>query len=36
MYRNRTFYYLGNFDIADDVMIEPNMSVITSSRPLEP
>lgn len=31
-----TFYDLGGIDIADDVMIGPNVSLITSSHPLSP
>jgi acetyltransferase-like isoleucine patch superfamily enzyme len=31
-----TFYDLGGLDIADDVMIGPNVSVITAGHPLEP
>jgi acetyltransferase-like isoleucine patch superfamily enzyme len=34
--QNCTFYDLGGLDIADDVMIGPNVSIITSSHPLEP
>src|SRR6185437_13099855 len=34
--QNCTFYDLGGLDIADDVMIGPNVSLITSSHPLEP
>ncbi len=34
--QNCTFYDLGGIDIADDVMIGPNVSIITSSHPLEP
>jgi acetyltransferase-like isoleucine patch superfamily enzyme len=33
--QNCTFYDLGGLDIADDVMIGPNVSIITSSHPLE-
>jgi acetyltransferase-like isoleucine patch superfamily enzyme len=33
---NCTFYGLGGLDIADDVMIGPNVSLITSGHPLEP
>ncbi|MGO4128934.1 sugar O-acetyltransferase [Inquilinus sp. YAF38] len=31
-----TFYDLGGLDIADDVMIGPNVSLITSGHPIEP
>ena len=31
-----TFYDLGGLDIADDVMIGPNVSIITTGHPLEP
>lgn len=31
-----TFYDLGGIDIADEVMIGPNVSLITSGHPLEP
>ncbi len=34
--QNCTFYYLGGLDIADDVMIGPNVSIITTGHPLEP
>src|SRR5580698_8707548 len=34
--QNCTFYDLGGIDIADDVMIGPNVSIITSGHPLEP
>src|ERR1700751_4830331 len=34
--QNCTFYALGGLDIADDVMIGPNVSIITASHPLEP
>ena len=34
--QNCTFYDLGGVDIADDVMIGPNVSLITSGHPLEP
>lgn len=34
--QNCTFYDLGGLDIADDVMIGPNVSLITSSHPIEP
>jgi len=34
--QNCTFYDLGGIDIADDVMIGPNVSLITSSHPLSP
>ncbi len=34
--QNCTFYDLGGLDIADDVMIGPNVSIITASHPLEP
>ena len=33
--QNCTFYDLGGIDIADDVMIGPNVSIITSGHPLE-
>ena len=33
---NCTFYDLGGIDIADDVMIGPNVSLITSGHPIEP
>ncbi|RUX69455.1 sugar O-acetyltransferase, partial [Mesorhizobium sp. M7A.F.Ca.CA.004.08.2.1] len=33
--QNCTFYDLGGLDIADDVMIGPNVSLITSGHPLE-
>lgn len=33
---NCTFYDLGGLDIADDVMIGPNVSLITSGHPIEP
>ena len=33
---NCTFYDLGGLDIADDVMIGPNVSIITAGHPLEP
>ena len=32
--QNCTFYDLGGLDIADDVMIEPNVSLIAAGRPL--
>ena len=32
--QNCTFYDLGGLDIGDDVMIGPNVSIITSSHPL--
>jgi acetyltransferase-like isoleucine patch superfamily enzyme len=32
--QNCTFYDLGGLDIADDVMIGPNVSIITTSHPL--
>ena len=32
--QNCTFYDLGGLDIADDVMIGPNVSIITSGHPL--
>ncbi|GLS24049.1 nodulation protein L [Labrys miyagiensis] len=34
--QNCTFYDLGGLDIADDVMIGPNVSIITSGHPLAP
>jgi galactoside O-acetyltransferase len=34
--QNCTFYDLGGIDIADDVMIGPNVSLITSGHPIEP
>jgi acetyltransferase-like isoleucine patch superfamily enzyme len=34
--QNCTFYDLGGLDIADDVMIGPNVSIVTASHPLEP
>jgi len=34
--QNCTFYDLGGLDIADDVLIGPNVSIITTGRPLEP
>ncbi|THD79451.1 MAG: sugar O-acetyltransferase [Phenylobacterium sp.] len=34
--QNCTFYDLGGIDIADDVLIGPNVSLITSGHPLEP
>src|ERR1700704_355177 len=34
--QNCTFYDLGGLDIADDVMIGPNVSIITPGNPLEP
>jgi acetyltransferase-like isoleucine patch superfamily enzyme len=34
--KNCTFYDLGGLDIADDVMIGPNVSIITTGDPLEP
>jgi acetyltransferase-like isoleucine patch superfamily enzyme len=34
--QNCTFYDLGGIDIADDVMIGPNVSIITSGHPVEP
>jgi acetyltransferase-like isoleucine patch superfamily enzyme len=34
--QNCTFYDLGGLDIADDVMIGPNVSIITMGHPLEP
>src|SRR3569623_867119 len=33
---NCTFFDLGGLDIADDVMIGPNVSLITASHPLDP
>ncbi len=34
--QNCTFYDLGGLDIADEVMIGPNVSLITASHPLDP
>lgn len=34
--QNCTFYDLGGLNIGDDVMIGPNVSIITSSHPIEP
>ena len=34
--QNCTFYDLGGLDIADDVMIGPNVSIITAGHPLGP
>jgi acetyltransferase-like isoleucine patch superfamily enzyme len=34
--QNCTFYDLGGLDIADDVMIGPNVSIITAGHPIEP
>jgi acetyltransferase-like isoleucine patch superfamily enzyme len=34
--QNCTFYDLGGITIADDVMIGPNVSIITSGHPIEP
>ena len=34
--QNCTFYDLGGLDIADDVMIGPNLSIITTGHPIEP
>lgn len=34
--QNCTFYDLGGLDIGDDVLIGPNVSIITSSHPIEP
>ncbi len=34
--QNCTFYDLGGLDIADDVMIGPNVSILTASHPLDP
>jgi acetyltransferase-like isoleucine patch superfamily enzyme len=34
--QNCTFYDLGGLDITDDVMIGPNVSLITSGHPIEP
>jgi acetyltransferase-like isoleucine patch superfamily enzyme len=34
--QNCTLYDLGGIDIADDVMIGPNVSIITSGHPLDP
>ncbi|MGB7975336.1 MAG: hypothetical protein WCF81_13545 [Roseiarcus sp.] len=36
MNQNCTFYDLGGLDISDDVMIGPNVSIITTGHPLEP
>ena len=33
--QNCTFYDIGGLDIADDVMIGPNVSIITSGHPIE-
>ncbi len=34
--QNCTFYDLGGLDIGDDVMIGPNVSIVTSGHPMEP
>lgn len=34
--QNCTFYDLGGIDIADDVLIGPNVSIITSGHPIKP
>jgi acetyltransferase-like isoleucine patch superfamily enzyme len=34
--QNCTFYDLGGLDIGDDVMIGPNVSIITTGHPIEP
>ncbi|KUZ67501.1 transferase [Burkholderia ubonensis] len=34
--QNCTFYDLGGLDIADDVMIGPNVNLITTGHPIEP
>jgi acetyltransferase-like isoleucine patch superfamily enzyme len=34
--QNCTFYDLGGLDIADDVMIGPNVTIVTSGHPIEP
>jgi|SRR6185312_299070 len=34
--QNCTFYDLGGLDIADDVMIGPNVSLITTGHPIDP
>jgi acetyltransferase-like isoleucine patch superfamily enzyme len=34
--QNCTMYDLGGIDIGDDVMIGPNVSIITSSHPIDP
>src|SRR6202000_630308 len=34
--QNCTFYDLGGLDIGDDVMIGPNVSLITAGHPVEP
>jgi acetyltransferase-like isoleucine patch superfamily enzyme len=34
--QNCTFYDLGGLDIGDDVLIGPNVSIITSGHPVEP
>src|ERR1700754_2596165 len=34
--QNCTFYDLGGLDIADDVMIGPNVNIITTGHPIEP
>jgi acetyltransferase-like isoleucine patch superfamily enzyme len=34
--QNCTFYDLGGLDIADDVLVGPNVSIITSGHPVEP
>lgn len=34
--QNCTFYDLGGLDIGDDVMVGPNVSILTSGHPLDP
>jgi acetyltransferase-like isoleucine patch superfamily enzyme len=34
--QNCTFYDLGGLELADDVMVGPNVSIITAGHPLEP
>jgi acetyltransferase-like isoleucine patch superfamily enzyme len=34
--QNCTFYDLGGLDIGDDVLVGPNVSIITSGHPIEP
>src|SRR5581483_7135042 len=34
--QNCTFYDLGGLDIGDDVMIGPNVSIVTAGHPVEP
>jgi acetyltransferase-like isoleucine patch superfamily enzyme len=34
--QNYSMYYLGGIDIADDVMIGPNVNIMTSGHPIEP